>query len=160
MIGKSQSIRTHSINGYACCKMIIEGRCTTFRCSDLYMGDRWYDWCMVDFVGEDNNSNVSYPAKILGMFQLHEKKTDMDDGIFAVIHASKDSLSYKELLSKFVTPIELGRNLQDDVCVVPVHSIIRPLYVFQNDGGLVDEHFCALPRRMWSDFFGRKVKLI
>ena len=150
----------HSINGYACCKMIIEGRCTTFRCSDLYMGDRWYDWCMVDFVGEDNNSNVSYPAKILGMFQLHEKKTDMDDGIFAVIHASKDSLSYKELLSKFVTPIELGRNLQDDVCVVPVHSIIRPLYVFQNDGGLVDEHFCALPRRMWSDFFGRKVKLI
>lgn len=62
------------INGFSCCKMIIEERYTKFRCSDWYMGDKWYDWCMVDFVGEDNSNNVSYPAKILGMFQLHEKK--------------------------------------------------------------------------------------
>ena len=120
-----------------------------------YQGGYWYDCCLVDFGKEG-----SYAAKILGFFKVAERESNCDDGFCAVVHTLKKPVAVEEMRSSFVLPFELGDDVDVDFCVVPVYSIVQPLYVFENEGGKVGEYFCTLPRRRWARFFGDKIDLM
>ena len=148
-----------SIAGYSCCKTILNETEVKFRCTEDYMGEKWFDWCMVKFQ-DDDQTTYTHPAQILGFFQLDDKESDMEDGVFAVVHTSETSISYEDISAQFIVSFELGQDRENDLCVVPVYSIVHPLYVFKNEGGLVGEYFCSIPRRHWAEYFGRKVNLM
>ena len=150
-----------SLNGYTCCKMILKEREVTFRCSEDYMGERWFDWCLVEFEREGTrNETETYAAKVLGFYKIAESESYMNDGFFAVVHTSDESVSFENLSSNFVHGFVLGQDLCYDIYVVPVYSIVHPLYVFKNEGGHVGQYFCSIPRRRWARYFGRKVNLM
>lgn len=140
-----------SVTGYTCCKMSHHGRDEIYRSAQHYRGnDCWYDWAMVQY--EQGGSLVCYPARILGFFRFRNSNT-----VHAVVQSTVQPLSMEQLEQDFVSKITIGSHPTDDYCVIEAKSIHHPLYVFPNIGGLKDEYFCALPKRRWAQYFGRKI---
>lgn len=153
--------------GYACCKCEVDGRDEIFRATPQYYSDEsWYDWCIVQFVEESvtrrkrrvvrTESVVNYAACILGIFTISEHigGDHEPNRPYAVVQISTKPLSMRDLRRDFVSKFELGCDLDEELCVVPVdHGIVHPLCVFRNYGGSNREFFSVLPKRSWGNYF-------
>ena len=85
--------------------MMLDGREELFRCASNYMGGEWYDFCLVKFTSDDGDSSsdgslkrtqsvMTHAARILGMFKHKRFMSDFDDGMCAVVHTSKDPVTF------------------------------------------------------------------
>ena len=150
-----------TITGYTSFKLELDGSKDIFRATVNYGHDGpWYDWCMVDFF-DDKNNTVTYPACILGFFKFDSNVvTDEPNGTtYAVVQSSHQPLPMSQLKEEFISKIVLGQNLDNDLAVVPVNNISHSLCVFKNKGGSIREYFCSLPRRKWGRYFGDQIDL-
>ena len=129
----------------------------------IHLGDDWYDWCVIEYeYGRSNRVNTHlHPSKIHAFLSFDKDllaETDYDDDqLFAVVQSSKEPVPWEKVRKEFVCPFELGSEVEVDYCVVPVDSIVKPLFVFDNKTGLKAEHFCVLPKREWGRFFGSRI---
>ena len=153
---------SHDMVGYTSLKTKLEGRNECFRATDEFHGGSWYDWCMVEY---NIDGSVSlYPSKIHAFIsfedRVFENSTSMcdEDDVFAVVQSSVQPLHISQLEDEFISSIELGFDAEVHYQVVPVESIVRPLYVFKNYNGSKKEFFCSLPRRKWARYFGDKIE--
>ena len=122
-----------------------------FRSTPWYKKGEWYDWALVEFMNDD--AYKRYPSRILGFVKL-----PWENSIMAVIQCTKRPLEWEQLQKAFVSPIELGTNLErEDYTCVHLDAIVSPLCVFENYGADRLQHFCILPRRCWSDYFGDNI---
>ena len=167
-------------------KIICDGYedAVLFHANELYRGDKWYDWGMVQFDGDEgqDSADLTCPAKILGFFKyvssgiptpylneemdfstehIYSKGLRSDTTMYAVVHTASTFLSWNKVLDDFVSPFTLG-NVKDCVYIVDINCLAAPLFVFQDVGGVGTnnkQHFCVLPYKKWGRYFGEKVHL-
>ena len=60
----------------------------------------------------------------------------------------------------FVSHFELGSRIEWDYDIVPVSSIVHPLFVLQDYGNEENKFFCVLPKRTWPDYFSNLINKI
>ncbi len=141
---------TYTVVGYTACKMPIQGRDKIFRAVASFgdKGQKWYDWCLVNW--SENNEVQTYPAKILGFVNMDHMGIESDyiDSIHVVIQSSKDIVSMETLTTEFVSKFTMppNDNIDNSTYLVSISSIVHPLCVFKNYGGLCTQFFCALPK--------------
>ena len=61
---------------------------------------------------------------------------------------------------EFVSHFELGSRIDYDYDIVPVSSIVHPLFVLQDYGNEENKFFCVLPKRTWPDYFSNLINKI
>ena len=94
----------------------------------------------------------TYPCQILGMVRFaDEAQAGGNKGLHFVVRSCEE-----ELEDEFVTKVKLGCGAYN-YSVVPVESVAYPLLVFKNYGGHALEHFVALPKRKWHEYFAERI---
>ena len=63
-------------------------------------------------------------------------------------------------MQDFVSHFELGSRIEWDYDIVPVSSIVHPLFVLQDYGNKENKFFCVLPKRTWPDYFSNLINKI
>ena len=63
-------------------------------------------------------------------------------------------------MQDFVSHFELGSRIEWDYDIVPVSSIMHPLFVLQDYGNEDNKFFCVLPKRTWPDYFSNLINKI
>ena len=146
-----------SVDGYTCCKIVCEdGEEHIFRATECYGGvEKWYDWCLANFILPGQTNMKSYPCCLLGLFR-YTSGSDTDT-VYAVVQSATEPVSSEKLMSEFVSRFEVNEHLDDHTCVIPVECISSPLFVFENSGGSIREYFCVLTRKKWGRYFGGQV---
>ena len=144
------------LTAYTCCKFQLDGRGETFRSATKYLDKEWVDWCLVKF--EDSTGiDKTYPCQILGMVRFEdEAQAGGNKGLHFVVRSCEEPLAMEELEDEFVTKVKLGCGAYN-YSVVPVESVAYPLLVFKNYGGHALEHFVALPKRKWHEYFAERI---
>ena len=125
-----------------------EGDQTIFYAHPNYRGSSWYDWAFVHFVEKDQE--VHYPSKILGFVDAGEGRID------AVVQCSLRPLNWESVEKRMFVPFELGVETESFV-TVPLSSFVYPLCVIKDYGGGKNRYLVVLPRRHWSQYFGRDI---
>lgn len=150
-----------NVRGYTECQMKLKGRVETFRATNVFGGkESWYDWALIKY-----GNQTYYPAKILGFFKYNSNSAigrinDNLDELFAVIQSATEPMSMEKLGEEFISQVQLGTDHEKDYCIVPAVSISDPLFIYANYGGSAMEHFCALPKRKWGQYFDSKIDKI
>ena len=119
-----------------------------------FNGRPWYDWCYVDYViiGEDSDEETKqYPSLTLGFVQIG------DEDIMAVVRTSADDFPWEKRLNEFVSSFQIDLETDDDYALVPLSSIVHPLFVFQDYDGDPSKFYCSLPKRNWSQYFNSRI---
>ena len=93
----------------------------------------------------------NYPTQLLGFISTNSK-------IEAVVQCAKHHLSWDYLLLKFIVSIEIGEDFDKSFVVVPIEAIVHPLCVIPGDGDNLFQFFVSLPKRNWSNYFGRSIE--
>ena len=99
-----------------------------------------------------NEVNRYYPSLILGYIQFVG-----DDEYYAVIRTSTKDLPWDVRTGEFISTFSLSTNFQNNYVLAPLSSIVHPLYVFRDYGGIVTKFFCALPKRNWAQYFDDRI---
>ncbi|KAL7547394.1 hypothetical protein ACHAWF_010705, partial [Thalassiosira exigua] len=129
VFAKKSNVTTVSFVGYTCSKFEIEDRKVLFRCTNKYMvHSDWYDWCLFKMIL--NGEHTTRPGQLLGFIQY-----DTEGISFPVIQSAKDKLSLKDLKLDFVCPFSVDSSNEEDLCVLPMESIVDTLFVFKDYGG-------------------------
>jgi len=172
------------VTGYTSFKLHPEGydEPILFHANEFTRGDKWYDWCMLQFDGEEGDHPLDEdvcPALILGFFKYassgmptpylidemgyspqHIYENGMeDDTPYAVVHTASDMVPWRQIKDEFVSSFQLG-DVKSCVFIVDIDCIIDPLFVFKDLGGkgsASSRHFCVLPYAKWGRYFGNKV---
>ena len=174
------------ITGYTSMKIRLEGyeEHTLFHANEFLRGEKWYDWAMVQFEGDEDEplEDLLCPAKVLGFFKYADsghiptpflieemgyspeqiyREGLTDNSIYAVVHTASETVPWYNIMNDFVSSFYLG-NVKGCVYIVDIKCIKDPLFVFQDIGGVAprsDKYFCVLPYKKWGRYFGDKVKL-
>ena len=150
-------------------------KATIFQANSRYYGKERYDWCLVQFDGDDDPENLIYASKILGFVEfdkglptphlveeMNHSPTHImthqliDETKYVVIHTTKTFLNPNTLIDEFVSEVELGDPLTH-IYVVNVECILDPLNVSINWGGCGNKHFVRLPYRHWGKHFTQRI---
>jgi hypothetical protein len=140
---------TYIINSFTACKLQLDGREEIFCTTWSYGNDgEWYDWCLIHWDVYDE----SYPASILGFFEFSHPSIETNyrgTTVMAVVQSSPESspMSMERMSEDFVSKFHMPEDLDECTYLVPLESIVNPLCVFKNYGGLNREYFCTLPQR-------------
>ncbi len=59
---------------------------------------------------------------------------------------------------KLIVSIEIGEDFGESFVVVPIEAIVHPLCVIPDDGDNLFQFFVILPKRNWSNYFGRSIE--
>ena len=150
------------IEGFTVLKKTKDQSTFIYRATELYRGSDWYDFCIVNYKGR-NNEDLEYPAKILGFFKFLSgdipSKLSMDE-MYAVVQTSTTILDTETIDSEFVTMFELGITSQD-FCIIPVEMIVSPLLAIKNYGYKSNDrcYLTAMPYRNWGNYFSTKMPI-
>ena len=147
-----------------------------FQANELFYGAPRYDWCLVQFEGNDIASNLQSPAQILGFLKFPAgtpspylvddlllspehiaNHSSQDDNFYAVVHTATSYLSRDTLVKEFVSTIKLG-DPYTHTYIVNVETIKDCLNVSLNWGGEGNKYFVRLPYRHWDNYFGLQIK--
>ena len=148
---------------------------TVFQANTRYYGKQRYDWCLVQYDGDNDTEDLIYASKILGFVEFdkglptphlveemnhspthittHQLK---DETKYVVIHTTKNCLNPIVLIDEFVSEVELG-DPSTHIYVVSVECILDPLNVSINWGGCGNKHFVRLPYRHWGKHFTQRI---
>ena len=158
-------LKGFQVKGHTYCKMELLGRMELFLFEDNYRGGKsWFDWCLVECQCDEGLE--THAAMILSMFKIVTSGVVVKDlcedaaeepSYYTVVQLSKGPVSMSNMERDFISPFSLGDDYDSDFKVVTLGSIIHPLAVFKNYGGHSEEHFCILPKRKWSRYFGDKI---
>jgi hypothetical protein len=75
--------------------MFLEQRPVIFHATSDFGDDgSWYDWCLVEWVDNDDQRNT-YPGNTLGFFSIH-------NSVYAVIQSSSDPITTEQLSENFI----------------------------------------------------------
>jgi hypothetical protein len=151
-----------------------EGGNTTYRATEDYSGEPWYDWA---FIEDPTEKSLTYPAKILGFLKYVTpgypsfakteidrrkpqdllKSNEKDDTIYVALHAANRVMSYEALSTRMITKFTITDD--DSIYVFPVTCIKKPLIVARNFGaGSVRSYLCCMPRSEWPDLWARRIR--
>ena len=138
---------------------------TIFQANHSYYGQSRYDWCLIQFDGEDDPENLICPSKILGFVEFHKglpspflveemnyspthiRSNDLKDtNKYVVTHTTTHYEHPNALIDEFVCKVTLG-DPQTHMYVVSVDSIVDSLNVSQDWGGVGNKFFIRLPHR-------------
>ncbi len=143
-------------------KKTKNGSTFIFRATELYRGSDWYDFCIVNYKGR-NNEDLEYPAKILGFFKFLSgdipSKLSIGE-MYAVVQTSNHVLETDIIDSEFVSMFKLGIRGQD-FCIIPIEMIIAPLLAIKNYGYKTNNrcYLTAMPYWNWGSYFTRKMPI-
>ena len=126
---------------------------TIFQANHKYYGHSRYDWCLIQFDGDDYPENRICPSQILGFLEFHKglpspflveemnyspthirSNNLKDTSKYVVIHTTTCYVHPNVLIDEFVCKVTLG-NPQTHIYVVSVDSIVDSLNVSQDWGG-------------------------
>ena len=172
------------VTGYTSYKMKPKGyhESVLFHANEFTHGGEWYDWCMVQFDGDEDEDleDSVCPAKILGFFKYcgagiptPHLITEMgyshqhiycegleDETVYAVVHSAVNMLPWYTIEQEFISPFHLGP-VDSCVYIIDVDTIVDPLFVIKDYGGKgsnSERYFCSLPYEKWGRYFGDKVE--
>ena len=133
--------------GYTQMTTQFEDRTHIFRANPYYKESPRYDWAYVEYASKDPRTGLTtktceYPALVLGFVCLPG-----DDQVSAVIRNSTNPVSWEQRMRDFVSHFELGSQIEWDYDIVPVSSIVHPLFVLQDYGNEENKFFCVLPKK-------------
>ena len=100
---------------------------TQFQANELLYGASRYNWCLVQFDGNDIATNLLCHAQILGLLQFPAgtpspylvedlllstnyiaNNSSTDDRFYAIVHTATSYLSRNTLIQTFISKIKLG----------------------------------------------------
>ena len=130
-----------------------------FRFVDSYHGASWYDWCLVEYRNsKDPQKTEKRAGKILGAMKIGSEVDIMSFGMHVVVNVSVQTVTMDDMQENFIHMFTTT-NDNDNFLVLPVNCIVAPIGRFHNFGGLNNEHFVALPKRFWGDYFNDKIEI-
>ena len=62
------------------------------------------------------------------------------------------------ITTEFITSSMTSDNFGTSYVTIPVSSLVRPMFVYGDYGGMKDKYFYAHPKRNWARYFGDKIK--
>ena len=74
-----------------------------------------------------------------------------------MIRSSENDLPRAKQKLEFVLVFDIGLDFDASYILVPLPSIMHPIFVFGDCSGSPSQFFCALPRRNWVDCFSEKI---
>ncbi len=57
----------------------------------------------------------------------------------------------------YFVKLKLGTDINISFVTVPIDALVHPLYVIPDCGGDTDTYFVVLPKRNWSQFYGKRI---
>jgi hypothetical protein len=161
-ISKYNAPSTITVIGYTVCKLELDGRPEIFCVTSNYGDDgEWYDWCLIEW--EDHEE--TYPGHILGIFEYYvfgiHSKNYRGTLAFAIVQSSQSTspMSMNRMSKDFISKFHMPEDLDEFTYCVPIDSIVNPLCVYKNFGGLVQDYFCTLPQQKWGRYFGDRINI-
>ena len=138
----------------------FEDRTHIFCATPYYKESQQYDWAYVEYAEKDPRTRLTtktyeYPTLDLGFVRLPGEVE-----VSAVIRNSTNPVSWEQRMRDFVSHFELGSRIEWDYDIVPVSSIVHPLFVLQDYGNEENKFFCVLPKRTWPDYFSNLINKI
>ena len=136
-------------------RTVCDGMQCIFHAHPRYGGNPWYDWAYVEFAEDDVSGSLIkkyYPSLILGFIQF------MDEAdLQAVVRTSIRDLPWDTRKSNFISSFLLSTNFEENYILVPVSSIVHPMFAFQDYGGVDNKFFTSIPKRNWAAYFDDKI---
>ena len=130
-----------------------------FRFADSYHGASWYDWCLVEYHNPKHPQIIEKRAgKLLGAMRFDSEIDVMRFGMHVVVHVSRQTVTMNDIQRGFIHMFTTTNN-NDNFLVLPVNCIVAPIGRFHNFGGKNNEHFVALPKRLWGNYFNEKIAI-
>ena len=74
-----------------------------------------------------------------------------------MIRSSENDLPRAKQKLEFVLVFDIGLDFDASYILVPLPSIMHPIFVFDDCSGSPSQFFCALPLRTWADYFSEKI---
>ena len=128
---------------------------TPFYAHPCFQGQRWYDWALVHFEESNNHGELiqtHYPSRVLGLILIDGKQE-------AVIQCLVKPILWMTVEKHFIVPVKLGTDFNILFVTVPMDAFVHPLCVLPDLGGETDAFFILLPKRIWSRYFGDRIKI-
>ena len=162
------------VTGYTSYRKVISGyeKPVKFHANESVHGHSWYDWCMLQFDGQDL-VETTCPCKIIGFIKYRtpgcptpnlindmklspgeiEDDSLRDKTTYVVVHAAKEYVPLHKMEKEFTTKFELG-DIRKCLYVVDIKTILLPLFVLED--GI--DNICSLPYGKWDSYFNNKMK--
>jgi len=159
---RTNHLSSFTVNGFTCYKQNMDGKQVIYRATDMYRGECWNDFCMVDY-----GNRGSYPSKFFGFVQYisgdipeHSITDDNKRSMFAVIQCSTKSLSTSRIDKDFISTFRLGTN-NDSFDIIPVESIMHPMLAIPSFGSSTGNlYVTGSPYEQWGKYFENEMRRI
>ena len=79
---------------------------------------------------------------VLGFVQFSN-----EEEVSAVIRTSTRAVTWDTITSGFITSCMMSENFGTSYVKLPVSSLVKPMFVFGDYGGMKNKYFCALRKR-------------
>ena len=94
-----------------------------------------------------------YLSMVLGFVQSVK-----EEEVCAAVCTSTRAVSWDTITKEFITLSMISGNFATSYVTVPVSSLVKPMCVYGDYGGMKNKYFCALPKGNWARYFGDKLE--
>ena len=89
---------------------------------------------------EEKETFKHYPSMVLGFVNFLK-----EEEVCVVVYTSTRAVTWDTITFEFITPFMISEKNGTSYVTVPVSSLVKPMFIYGDYGGMKNKYFCALP---------------